>query len=56
MYKGIHTIPKGINPKINVIARPKFELTYYECLFVTASHQTGLDTRSMTWRSIIVGG
>ena len=25
------------------------------CLFVTASHQTGLDRRSMTWRSIIVG-
>ena len=24
-------------------------------LFVSVSHQTGLETRSMTWRSIIVG-
>ena len=26
--KGIHTIPKGICPKVNVIARLTFELAY----------------------------
>ena len=28
--KGIHTFANGICPKVNVIARLKFELTYYE--------------------------
>ena len=27
---GFHSIPKGICPKINVIARLEFELTYYD--------------------------
>ena len=28
--KRIHTFPKGIGPKMNVIARLEFELVYYE--------------------------
>ena len=27
--KGVHTFPKGIFPKVNVIARLEYELTYY---------------------------
>ena len=28
MDTGVHTFPKGISPKVNVIARLKFELAY----------------------------
>ena len=28
--KGVHTFPKGICPKVNVIARLEFELAYYD--------------------------
>ena len=28
--KGVHTFPKGISPKVNVIARLEFELAYFE--------------------------
>ena len=28
--KGVHTFPKGICPKVNVIARPEYELAYYD--------------------------
>ena len=31
-------------------------VTFRKDLFVSASHQTGLDTRSMTWRSDYSGG
>ena len=27
--KGVHTSPKGIRPKVNVIARLEFKLTYW---------------------------
>ena len=27
---GVYTIPKGISPKVNVIARLEFELTFFE--------------------------
>ena len=27
--KGVHPFPKGISPKVNVIARQEFELAYY---------------------------
>ena len=28
--KGVHTFPKGICPKVNVIARLEYELAYYD--------------------------
>ena len=28
--KGVHTFPKGVCPKVNVIARLEFELAYYD--------------------------
>ena len=28
--KGVHTFPKGICPKVNVLARPEYELAYYD--------------------------
>ena len=28
--KGVHTFPKGISLKVNVIARLEFELAYYD--------------------------
>ena len=28
--KGVHTFPKGIYPKVNVIARLEYELAYYD--------------------------
>ena len=28
--KGVHTFPKGICPKVNVIARLEYELVYYD--------------------------
>ena len=28
-YKGVHTILKSISPKVNVVARLEFELTYF---------------------------
>ena len=28
--KEVHTFPKGICPKVNVIARPEFELALYD--------------------------
>ena len=28
--KGVHTFPKGICPKVDVIARLEFELAYYD--------------------------
>ena len=28
--KGVHTFPKGISPKVNVIVRLEYELAYYD--------------------------
>ena len=28
--KGVHTFPKGIFPKVNVISRLEYELAYYD--------------------------
>ena len=28
--KGVHTFPKGICPKVNIIARLEYELAYYD--------------------------
>ena len=40
MDKGVHTFPKGISPKVNVIVRLKFELTYNGVTVQHVSHYT----------------
>ena len=35
MGEGLHTFPKGISPKMNAIARLKFELANYD---ITVQH------------------
>ena len=37
---GIHTFPKGICPKVNVIARLEFELAYYDFAVHRFNHYT----------------
>ena len=37
-YKGVHTFPKGICPKVNVIARLGFELAYYDSVSHLLNH------------------
>ena len=49
--KGIHTFPNGICPKVNVIARLEFELTYYDSAVHRYNHYT---TRTPTRSAIIV--
>ena len=38
--KGVHTFPKGICPKVNVIARLEFELAYYDFAIHRFNHYT----------------
>ena len=38
--KGVHTFPKGICPKVNVIARLEYELTYYDSAVQRFNHYT----------------
>ena len=38
--KGVHTFPKGICPKINVIARLEYELAYYDSAVHRFNHNT----------------
>ena len=38
--KGVHTFPKGICPKVNVIARLEFELAYYDSAVHRFNHYT----------------
>ena len=38
--KRVHAFPKGINPKVNLIARLKFELTCYNVAVQNVSHYT----------------
>ena len=38
--KGLHTFPKGICPKVNVIAQLEFELAYYDSAFQRFNHYT----------------
>ena len=38
--KGVHTFPKGICPKVNVIARLKYELAYYDSAVHRFNHYT----------------
>ena len=44
--KGVHTFPKGICPKVNVIARLEYELTYYDSAIHRFNHYT---TRTPRW-------
>ena len=32
--QGFHTFPKGISPKVNIIAQPEFELAYFVAICV----------------------
>ena len=38
--KGVHTFPKGICPKVNVIARLEYELAYYDSAVHRFNHCT----------------
>ena len=38
--KGLNTFLKGIYPKVNVIARPEFELAYYDSAVQRFNHYT----------------
>ena len=38
--KGVHTFPKGICPKVNVIARLEYELAYYDSTVYRINHYT----------------
>ena len=48
MDKGVHAFPKGINPKVNVIAQLEFELAYYDVAVQYVSHYA-METLSWTW-------
>ena len=39
-HKGVHTFPKGICPKVNVIARLEYELAYYDSAVNRFNHYT----------------
>ena len=46
--KDVHTFPKGISPKVNVIARLEFELAYYDVTVHYVSHyDTGIPLQSL---------
>ena len=38
--KGVHTFPKGICPKVNVIARLEYKLAYYDSAVRRFNHYT----------------
>ena len=38
--KGVHTVPKGICPKVNIIARLENELAYYDSAVHRFNHYT----------------
>ena len=43
--KGVHTFPKGICPKVNVIALLEFELVYYDSDVKRFNHETSSNTK-----------
>ena len=45
MINGVYTFPKGISPKVNVIAWLEFELAYYD---VKVQHVNHYATRAHT--------
>ena len=46
--KWVHTFPKGIFPKVNVIARLEYELAYYDSAVHRFNHYT---TRTLPYTS-----
>ena len=40
VHTGVHTFPKGICPKVNVIARREYELAYYDSAVHHFNHYT----------------
>ena len=46
--KGVHTFPKGICPKVNVIVRLEYELAYYDSTVQRFTHYT---TRTPPWKN-----
>ena len=58
--KGVHTFSKDICPKVNVIARPEFELAYNDsavhCFnhYTMRTHPSGL-VLLVSWNNIIAG-
>ena len=48
--KEVHTFPKGICPKVNVIARLEFELAYYDSAVHRFNHYTRTPASKVTSR------
>ena len=48
--KGVHTFPKGICPKVNVIARLEFELAYYDSAVYRFDHYTPRTARRVVYQ------
>ena len=47
---GVHTFPKGISPKVNVIVQLEFELAYYDVAVQHVSHYAmGLAFHLSVW-------
>ena len=51
--KCVHTYPKGINPKVNVIAWLEFELAYYDAVVYHANHSASGTSPIYQWRNFI---
>ena len=49
--KGVHTFPKGICPKVNVIARLEYELAYYDSAVHRFNHYTQIAELLLRFRS-----
>ena len=49
--KGVHTFPKGIFPKVNIIVRLEYELAYYDSAVHRFNHYT---TRTPPLNSLIL--
>ena len=47
--KGVHTFPKGICPKVNIIERLENELTYYDSAVHRFNHYTTRTLPVLIW-------
>ena len=47
--KGVHTFPKGICPKMNIIARLEYELAYYDSVVHRFNHYTTRTPPVFAW-------
>ena len=54
--KGVHTFPKGICPKVNIIARLEFELAYYDSVVQRFNHYATRTPPSHTirWTQVLL--